>query len=530
MMKENYRVNSIGELIAHFVDRVILQEARMTTYILQKPKSKLKSGRVFLAFLILFTACAGPTPPPTSTPSPTETAPPTITPTEIPHQIGDPSLRAMWIWDASVIQDAEQLASLFEFTKDKKISVLYVYAGDVVINFPDTLANFIKQSTNNGLKIELLFGEPGWTRTENHALALALIDRAITFSEGQPADQQPVGIHIDVEPYGLSPDWDTNRAELIVSFLDLIFAIKDQIKNANVPLRFSADIPFWFDTIQATYNNETRTLNQFVQDMTDQIVLMDYRNIADGEDGFIALGQGEILYAEQVGKLVTIGLETTFQEPAKLTFFGSDENNLEQEIGKALPVFSIQPAFDGIAIHDYVGYQQLITGASGTINAGDGSESCKERKSIGKRLPNAIICSLQYTINNGPTQTIYNNGVVAMNSGDVFTIVNYTYFAPDDTPVTDEKIAAEAYIFKTGSEPDYTDGRFTPRGGAVLVIPGEHDGGIFLPAGYSIEDEIENPGWKMEKGWSRLIVVLVHYYPPEANEKDDRFYIMFSIR
>jgi hypothetical protein len=502
----------------------------MTAYIRRKLKSHQSLGSIFLSLLIILSACASPTPTPTLTPSPTETLIPTFTPTEIPRQVGNPSLRAMWIWDASIIQDEEQVSSLFKFTKDKNISVVYIYSGDVVINSPDILANFVKKSTNNGLKIELLFGEPGWTRVENHALALALIDRAITFSESQPAEQQPVGIHIDVEPYGLQPDWDANQAGLIISFLDLISAIKDKINNANIPLRFSADIPFWFDKVQATYKTETRPLNQFVQDMTDQVVLMDYRNTAEGEDGFIALGQDEINYAEKAGKIVTIGLETTFQDPAKLSFFGADEKTLDKEIEKALPVFSTQSSFDGIAIHDYSGYQQLIAGISGTINVGDGLESCKTRKSIGKRLPNAIICSIQYTINNDSVQTVYNNGIVAMKAGEVFTINNFTYFAPDDTPTTDDKISAEAYIFKQGSEPDYLDGRFTPTEGAVLVVPGEHDGGILLPAGSKSTDKVDNPGWIMEKGWSRLIVVLVHYFPPEANEKDDRFYVLFSIR
>lgn len=498
----------------------------------QKLNFQYRFRSVFLCIIVILAACTSENPTLNSTLSPTEPDPSTKVPTETQSQINNPNQRALWIWNAGVIQSEESVSSLFKFAGDKNISVLYLYAGDVVTNSPTILENFIKLATNNGLKIDLLFGEPGWARTENHSQALALIDTAISFSEKQSVDQRPLGIHIDVEPYGL-PEWGTNQDELVISFLDLVSAIQNRVNNASVPLRFSADIPFWFDTVQATYMNETRPLNQFIQDMTDQVVLMDYRNTAGGEDGFIALGMDEVVYAKEAGKLVTIGLETTFQEPAKITFFGLGEDILEQEIANAQPIFASLSSFDGIAIHDYDGYKYLastfseaetvdnttIATATETVLNYPGETSCNERVSIGARLPNAVICSLQYTINDGPTQTIYNNGVIPLQLNDVFKITNYTYFAPEDTPLTAEQIAVEAYLFKGASEPDYSDGRFTPRGGAVIVFPGENSGG-----------NISGSGWTIQEGWNRLIVVLVHYYPPENNETDDRFYVSFSIQ
>ncbi|MNJ40454.1 hypothetical protein D3C77_353510 [compost metagenome] len=93
--------------------------------------------------------------------------------------------------------------------------------------------------------------------------------------------------------------------------------------------------------------------------MSDYITIMDYRDTAEGSVGIIAHAQGEINYANLIGKpnSVVIGVETldiaNSGDPETITFREEGRVFMESELDKVYAWFNGNPAFGGIAMHHY---------------------------------------------------------------------------------------------------------------------------------------------------------------------------------
>lgn len=230
------------------------------------------------------------------------------------------------------------------------------------------------------------------------------------------------------------------------------------------------DIPFWFDGIEATYNDQTKPSNQHIQDIVDYVVIMDYRDIAGGGDEIIAHAQNELIYANKINKLVTVGVETNCIEFAKITFCEEGEAAMEQELSEAKQVFKANPAFHGFAIHDYVGYARLSQPTpTPTLESSIVTPVACRRVSVGSHSPHTIIQVVSYSLNGGPPQIASNEEVLIIRPGDTISIVDLRYCS-DTAGSSWDKVQGEAYLRKNGAF-DYDDGRFTT---GAPILAGEH--------------------------------------------------------
>jgi len=289
--------------------------------------------------------------PATSIPIPTPIL--TSTPTSVP---ADPDRRALWVWNEEVVTNDDARARFFDFVRSEHINAVYLHAYDVLSVAPTALEDFIAEAGD--AEVELLAGDPSWALTANHSQVLDFVQDGIVFTQDVGSAGQPAGLHFDIEPY-LLDEWNSDQEGTIAQYLDLLVAVRKRLTEAKAPLLLSADIPFWYDTIEATYNGETKPLHQHVQDIVDCVVIMDYRDTAGGSDGIIAHARDELFYANEINKLVTVGVETNCIEPAKITFCEEGKAAMEQELYEARLSFEASPAFHGFAVHDYVGYAGL---------------------------------------------------------------------------------------------------------------------------------------------------------------------------
>ncbi|WJH35532.1 hypothetical protein N6H14_05825 [Paenibacillus sp. CC-CFT747] len=119
---------------------------------------------------------------------------------------------------------------------------------------------------------------------------------------------------------------------------------------AGINLPFGPAIPKWFDTSplaeSITWNGSTKWLSEHVQDLSDYISIMDYRDTADGSAGITAGGEGEISYAETIGKpnSVVLGVETldiaNSGDPETITFREEGRTHMEAELDKVYTAFA----------------------------------------------------------------------------------------------------------------------------------------------------------------------------------------------
>jgi hypothetical protein len=253
--------------------------------------------------------------------------------------------------------DDDARTRFFDFVQSEHFDVIYIHAYGLVSAHSTALADFIVRAGDT--QVELLVGDPGWALTANHGQVLDFVEDAIAFTRAAGSAGRPAGLHFDVEPY-LLDEWKSDQQGTMTQYLDLLVAVGDKLAEAQVSLLFSADIPFWYDTLAATYDGQTKALHQHVQDIVDYVAIMDYRDTAGGGDGIIAHAQDELHYAEEINKLVTVGVETNCIEPAKITFCEEGKAALEQELDEARLSFETSSAFHGFAVHDYVGYADLL--------------------------------------------------------------------------------------------------------------------------------------------------------------------------
>ncbi|MBN2389645.1 MAG: hypothetical protein JXR84_02900 [Anaerolineae bacterium] len=266
--------------------------------------------------------------------------------------------RGLWVWNTDIVDNAGAQDDFFTFARFKDIDGAYLYAYSLLASNPDGLGDFIQRAAGAGISVELLAGDPSWALSTTHSIALGFVQQAITFTQSMTESSKPVGIHLDIEPY-LLPEWNTDQSGTISQYLDVLGQSKQELMGSGTALSLTVDIPFWYDTITATYQNETKPLNQHVQDIVDRVALMDYRDFAEGADGLIVHAENEMEYAQSITKALVIGVETNDLDPEKITFFEEGEAVMESELALVAQYYQTNSAFYGFAIHDYVGYRRL---------------------------------------------------------------------------------------------------------------------------------------------------------------------------
>ncbi len=157
---------------------------------------------------------------------------------------------------------------------------------------------------------------------------------------------------LDIEPY-LLDEWDTDRARVMRSFLK---ALESAVRAAG-GLQVWAAIPFWFD--HDGYSLDGRSLLEHVLDRVSGVVVMAYRDRADGSDGILRHTANEIIAGAAAGKAVVIGVQTAADELDKLTFYEEGAGAMERELDAVLRAVSGAPGFGGIAVHHFDSYRRL---------------------------------------------------------------------------------------------------------------------------------------------------------------------------
>lgn len=272
--------------------------------------------------------------------------------------------RAMWVWQPSSVTNACARTRLFQFALARHIDTLYVQAASLLDNPAQhaTLAAFIALADGHGLKVELLAGSPTWSltsgtglpATDGHARALQVAAEAVAFVAALPnTAPKPTALHYDVEPHQLWTAATLNATA--TAYLTMLGSVQAQLAGSG--LAFHADIPFHYDNKLVTIGAVTRPLHEWVIDIIDGVVVMDYR---DTTAQIVGQGQTQVQYAAAVGKPVVVGLMLTSSTPTYTTFF--EEGPTVMETAMALTSFALdaspatQPGWTGFAVENYSGY------------------------------------------------------------------------------------------------------------------------------------------------------------------------------
>jgi len=268
----------------------------------------------------------------------------------------DKAQRSTWIWDSKLIETESD--SILQFAANQKLTSIYLryetYPG------PETYRNFIRKATELGIKVEALAGESDWIYDYNHTYIQQWIASVTQYNNSVDAMERFQGYHFDIEPYTLGM-WRTNQTWVLERWMDTIRLIETEVRNADRSMTMAFDIPFWINS--CTVPGTSYSFSAWLLEKADSVVIMAYRNSAQGSNGIIARAKSIILEAATLKKQAVVAVDTLPSTEADYTtFYTSNSAFMESELKQVKENFSLYPSYSGIAVHDYVRWIQLVNG------------------------------------------------------------------------------------------------------------------------------------------------------------------------
>ncbi|MBY3618732.1 DNRLRE domain-containing protein [Acinetobacter sp. CUI P1] len=295
--------------------------------------------------------------------------------------------RAMWIWEPEsykLLLNPGSREVLEAFVTDTEtfgsepVTTLYLAVGNyagyrALEEQEDELRSFMRWAHERGLSVHALVAggtSPAYMGAYEryHSHAVREIEQIINYNLTVAGDEKFDGINVDIEPY-ISPDFKDPSKFLQKEYLDGLQKMIDRRDMAGIRLPFGPAVPKWYDSSEQganiQWNGTTKWLSEHIQDISDYISIMDYRDSAEGTAGIVAGAAGELAYAEAISKpnSVVIGVETldiaNSGDPETITFQEEGRSHMEAELDKVYAASGQSSAFGGIAVHHYDSYRAL---------------------------------------------------------------------------------------------------------------------------------------------------------------------------
>jgi hypothetical protein len=256
--------------------------------------------------------------------------------------------KGTWIWDTPTL--LTQREEILEFSKQNGVTHIYLYV-DRTKTAPKDYKLFIKEASTHQIKVEALAGDPAWGWKHQRKHIEDFIAWVASYNTNVNEDERFSGIHLDIEPY-LLPEWETNRDLVVEEWLSNLEFAANQADGLG-EMKVTLDVPFWIHKIEVPgyrdYDVSDWMLKRF-----DTIVLMDYRDTAEGIDGIVSNALSIVDKASAARKSVIVGVEIAPNNDAdKTTFYQEGSKVMEQELEITRRHLDNYDGFRGVAVHGF---------------------------------------------------------------------------------------------------------------------------------------------------------------------------------
>lgn len=278
-----------------------------------------------------------------------------------------------WIWTPTKYLTPEYTESILSGAKASGIDTIYLSVDsylDIFVMpkgeerekqkeiFSEKLNYFIERANHFGIAVDAEAGWQNWAEEGNTYKAFAIANFVKNFNETH--ENKFRGFQYDVEPYMLDY-YEENKTTVLKNFVKLI----DQSEYflASSSLRFSVVVPDFFDgnddfTPKFSYNGKRDYVFKHLLNILDRrpnssIIVMSYRNFADGKDGSIEVSKNEMKTANKGAykTKIIIAQETSEVPPPYITFHDTPKKYFDWQVARINDEFNSHPNFGGIAIH-----------------------------------------------------------------------------------------------------------------------------------------------------------------------------------
>lgn len=281
---------------------------------------------------------------PTTPTQPGETKPMPTTKTNTPYlniqtDAKNGSL-GMWWWNANKITSANVYNPILDDLQLNHVTEIYVCIGNQSY---DQIGTFIEECGSRGIRVAWLSGDTSWVDNGNTGFD-SMFSHFKAYQNQAKANQKFYGIHLDVEPYTAGKSWQ-NYANLVVR------ATKAAHDYGTI---IEWDIPFWLDdnNVRVTANGQTVSLLELLADTSDTLVLMSYRDTANG---VLTVSNTELGLTKDHNCRVVCGFETNYTADGPQLSFAEDGKiamvGVVESVFNTLKARTDLTAGWGIAIH-----------------------------------------------------------------------------------------------------------------------------------------------------------------------------------
>lgn len=278
-----------------------------------------------------------------------------------------------WLWTPTLQITSEYIDSILNDAEAKEINVIYLsldsYLDIFTMEkgperektkeaFTKVLEKFLSQAALRGIAVDVEAGWRNWAEVGNEYKAFAIVNYVKNYNQDHEIGFR--GFQYDIEPY-LLEKYKEEPAEVLRNFVSLVDKTENFLSDSN--LRFSVVIPDFYDakdkyTPKFSYKNKKSYVFGHLLDILDRkennsIIIMSYRNFADGSDGSIEVSKNEMRTAKSglYNTKIIVAQETGDFPPPYITFYGTSINHFSNQISKINNAFADHPNFGGLAIH-----------------------------------------------------------------------------------------------------------------------------------------------------------------------------------
>ena len=313
---------------------------------------------------------------------------PAVEPLEVAPKLSQEVENAVWDWETTEHTDPEGFLSDLH---ERGITTVYADIGEYVDiyempygttkqfeldEFDSQLIEYVGFAHERGMKVHALAGHPLWANSSHRYITEIILEYVGEFNLANP-ELAFTGVQFDIEPYS-QPDYSlSSAASIYIEYLDTVDQIANQVTDLQdsdsglATLQLGFAIPYWLDgeneyAEKVVWRGEEKfvfyhLLRRLNAVPHSYVVIMAYRNYAEGLDGVLEHTKAELKYMSTYTPRVRlfIGQETSNVLPKKITCYHLTFRRLKKEVDRMAELLKDQKSFSGFSFNDAATFLEL---------------------------------------------------------------------------------------------------------------------------------------------------------------------------
>lgn len=257
-----------------------------------------------------------------------------------------------WMWD---VMDIWEIGNTLDFLKSHQVTQVYLSYSETMPM--EQYRAFISALAQEQIGVALIGAVAEWVTPRGEKARDAFAAWLHAYQAGCAKDSEKFyGIHLDVEPHQL-PDWQENEALVHQQYADFLVWARELCQREGIAME--VDIPFWFDSLNASFQGQSMSLGEIALHLCDATLLMSYR---DNAEAILACGDKLMPIAKAMGKKLILAVETgKIYEDINITFHHLGTARMYRELKKLYDLVQQDDRAGeiGYAIHYFDSWRRL---------------------------------------------------------------------------------------------------------------------------------------------------------------------------